>query len=106
MHAEQDVIVIGGGLAGCAAALGALEAGARVLMLEKLHSGAGSTWQSAGSFAFAGTDLQRAAGHEDDARRLADDLIRAGNGRNDRSLIDRFADRQLDTYEWLRERGV
>lgn len=106
MSAKHDVIVIGGGLAGCSAALSALEAGASVLLLEKLRSGSGSTWQSAGSFSFAGTELQRAAGHEDDADRLAEDLMRAGNGKNDRGLIDRFAECQLDTFEWLRDLGV
>ncbi|MDF8334667.1 FAD-dependent oxidoreductase [Novosphingobium cyanobacteriorum] len=106
MGGQQDVIVIGGGMAGCAAALGAVEAGATVLMLEKATSGKGSTWQSAGSFAFAGTDLQRATGHEDSADQLARDLIKAGGGRNDSALVNRFAERQLDTYEWLRRHGV
>ncbi|MEP6869875.1 MAG: FAD-dependent oxidoreductase, partial [Novosphingobium sp.] len=106
MSEQQDVIVIGGGMAGCAAALGALDAGGSVLLLEKARSGMGSTWQSAGSFSFAGTDLQRSAGHEDSPERLAADLIKAGGGRNDPALIQRFAERQLDTYEWLRGHGV
>ncbi|HEY6869769.1 MAG TPA: FAD-dependent oxidoreductase [Novosphingobium sp.] len=106
MREQPDVIVIGGGLAGCAAALGAVEVGARVLLLEKAESGQGSTWQSAGSFSFAGTDLQRQAGHEDSAERLAADLLRAGGGRNDAALVRRFAERQLDAYDWLRGHGV
>jgi fumarate reductase flavoprotein subunit len=101
-----DVIVLGGGLAGCTAALGALEAGAQVLMLEKLEHGSGSTWQSAGSFAFAGTDLQREAGLEDSPERLHDDLIKAGGGHNDARLVRRFTERQLDTFTWLRGHGV
>ena len=101
-----DVIVLGGGLAGCTAALSAIEAGAQVLLLEKLQSGSGSTWQSAGSFSFAGTDLQRDAGLEDGPDKLYADLIRAGAERNDARLVERFCDRQPDIYAWLKQHGV
>jgi fumarate reductase flavoprotein subunit len=102
----HDVIVLGGGLAGCCAALAALEAGAQVLMLEKLEHGAGSTWQSAGSFSFAGTDLQREAGLDDAPEQLYNDLIKAGGGHNDASLVRRFCERQLDAFAWLRGHGA
>ena len=55
-HLDTDVLVIGGGAAGCMAASGAAESGARVLVLEKAAtiasgaSGSGSDhWESAAS---------------------------------------------------------
>lgn len=57
-----DVAVLGGGMDGCCAAIAAIEAGATVLLAEKARAGQGSTWQSAGTFAFAGTDLQKDIG--------------------------------------------
>ena len=103
---RADVVILGGGLAGCCAALGAVESGARALLLEKAKSGAGSTWQSAGTFAFAGTDLQAEAGYQDSGEQLGEELIRVGGGHNDRALIQRFAQEQLDTYGWLKSQGV
>ena len=53
-----DVVVLGAGLAGHCAALEAADAGARVMLMEKMARYGGSTLMSAGSFALAGTDLQ------------------------------------------------
>ena len=61
--AEIDLLVIGGGLAGHAAALEAAKFGASVLLVEKMADVGGSTIQSSGSFAFAGTQAQRDAGY-------------------------------------------
>lgn len=103
---QADVLVIGGGLAGFCAALQAAEAGAQVALLEKLESSGGSSAMSGGCLAFAGTDLQRAAGIEDSAERLFKDLREVGELENDESLVRAYADNQLDTFEWLRRRGV
>ncbi len=84
---ETDVVVIGGGLAGYCAAIEAAQAGARVLLLEKQPAVGGSTVLSGGFFAFAGTDLQQAAGVEDSNARLFEDLRRAGGEQNDERLL-------------------
>ncbi|MEO9191310.1 MAG: FAD-dependent oxidoreductase [Acetobacteraceae bacterium] len=101
-----DVVVIGGGLAGHCAALEAAESGADVLLLEKQPEIGGSTVLSGGSFAFAGTDMQRAAGIEDSPDLLYGDLRAVGQEHNDPALVRLYADRQLDAYAWLRARDV
>jgi flavocytochrome c len=103
---EADVIVAGGGLAGHCAALELSQAGGEVLLLEKEAQVGGSTVLSGGSFAFAGTDLQRANGIDDSNERLFDDLRRVGGYANDESLVRAYVDHQLDTYEWLAVQGV
>lgn len=102
---ETDIVVVGGGAAGFAAALEAAEHGAEVLVLEKLSETGGSSAMSGGCLAFAGTDLQRQQGIEDDAALLASDLQQLGGGDADEALIAVYAAHQLDTYDWLKAHG-
>jgi len=103
---ETDLLVVGGGLAGFAAALQAAEAGASVILLEKLDATGGSSAMSGGCLAFAGTDLQAAQGVQDSAELLRQDLLDVGLHENDPALVQTYVDHQLDTYEWLKARGV
>ena len=103
---EADLIVVGAGLAGLAAALAAREAGARVLLLEKTRSPGGSTVTSGGSFAFAGTAEQRELGIDDSPARLREDLARVGGGVAEPALQDLYVDRQLETHAWLKHHGA
>lgn len=106
MDLQVDVLVIGGGLAGFCAALELAEAGRRVVLLEKLGATGGSTVLSGGCVAFAGTDMQRAAGIRDSAELLFDDLRAVGQFENDEALVRAYVDHQLETFEWLRAHGV
>lgn len=103
---ETEVLVVGGGLAGFAAALEAAQAGAQVLLLEKMAVTGGSSAMSGGCLAFAGTDLQAAAGVEDSAELLKRDLLEVGRHENDPALVQTYVDHQLGTYEWLKAQGV
>ena len=103
---ETDVIVIGGGLAGHCAALEAAATGADVLLMEKQSQIGGSSVLSGGFFAFAGTNMQKAAGIEDSNERLLADLRIAGGGENDERLLNVYVEHQLATYEWLKSIGV
>lgn len=101
-----DVIVVGAGLAGCTAALTAVESGAKVLLLEKGEAFGGSSVKAGGGMLFAGTDLQQAAGVEDDNERLREAILDAGRGKNDPAPVQAYLDHQLDTYEFMRGHGV
>src|SRR5579862_9211362 len=100
-----DVVIVGAGMAGFCAALEFAERGTDVMLLEKQAEVGGSSVLSGGSFAFAGTDLQRRMGIEDSAQLLFDDLRRVGNYDNDEALVRAYADHQLETYYWLAEHG-
>lgn len=103
---DHDLIVVGAGMAGHCAALAGAQAGARVLLLEKMPQYGGSTAMCGGAFAFAGTDVQQAKGIEDDAARLEADLMAAGGHVNDRELVRAYCAQQLDAYHWLRTLGI
>ena len=100
---DAEVIVIGGGLAGLCAAIEAANAGAEVTLLEKLSVCGGSSVLSGGLLAFAGTDMQKAAGISDNETLLYDDLRRAGQQQNDEALVRTYVVNQMSAYAWLIE---
>ena len=106
MKTATDLIVIGAGGAGLAAALTAADAGADVLLLEKMATPGGSTRICGGLLAFAGTDIQQAHGIEDSSELLFQDLMEVGRHENDPAIVRAYTDNQLDTYRWLRAQGV
>ncbi|MGK5113209.1 MULTISPECIES: FAD-dependent oxidoreductase [unclassified Geodermatophilus] len=101
-----DVVVVGGGLAGCAALLSAAEQGARAVLLERREETGGSTVLSAGLSAFAGTDEQAAQGIADSADLLRADLLTTGHHVNDPALVDAYCAHQEETYRWFRGLGI
>jgi len=103
---QADVVVVGGGLAAHRAAIEACSQGAEVIMLEKMSEIGGSTVLSGGSFAFAGTELQKRNGVDDGPEKLRRDLIEVGGGQSDASLVDLYVREQLSEYEFLVSRGV
>lgn len=103
---RTQLLVVGGGAAGFAAALEAAEKGVQVLLLEKTAEIGGSSAMSGGCIAFAGTDLQQAEGVEDSDELLRKDLLEVGKHDNDPAVVDAYVRHQLDTYQWLRRHGV
>ncbi|RYY96929.1 MAG: FAD-dependent oxidoreductase, partial [Comamonadaceae bacterium] len=103
---QTELLVVGGGSAGFAAALEAAQRGKQVLLIEKTGEIGGSSAMSGGCLAFAGTDLQAAAGVDDSDDLLQRDLIEVGQNENDADVVDAYVRNQLDTYRWLCTQGV
>lgn len=76
-HEDWDVVVIGSGAAGLAAALEARRAGARVVILEKMGSIGGNSVISEGLVGVPGTPMQAALGIHDSPALFAEDLLAA-----------------------------
>ncbi len=102
-----DVVVIGSGLAGLAAAIEAATAGAEVAVFEKMKITGGNTRISDGALAAPGNFLQRKAGVEDSPELFAADMVKAGLGLNHPELVRIVAENAAATIEWTRtELGV
>jgi len=104
-----DVVIVGGGGAGLAAAIEAREARARVVLLEKNDKLGGSTAWSVGSITTTGSPHQLRAGIQD----TPDDHFRdmplfAGDiaGRDNDALRRILCDEIPDTFRWLLSIGV
>lgn len=97
---DTDVVVIGGGGAGFAAAVSAKEAGANVILVEKLASVGGNTLISGGEYAAPANDLQKEEGIEDSKELFAKDVEEAGGNPD---LIKVLADKATEDAYWLRD---
>lgn len=104
-----DVIVVGGGGAGLAAAIEAATLGRRVLLLEKNPALGGSTAWSVGSISATNTPLQLAKGLTDSPDdHFADmGLFCAKTGLPDNLALRRIlVDNVPETFRWLQSMGV
>src|SRR6185369_10936630 len=101
MDADVNVLVIGAGACGLAAAIAAHDAGASVAMIEKLDRPGGNSSLSTGSVPAAGTRFQREAGIADSAERFIADLLRTGGPTDCPDLLRRLVATSAETVEWL-----
>ncbi|WP_067533940.1 FAD-binding protein [Nocardia crassostreae] len=101
-----DVVVVGYGGAGAAAALAAREAGAEVLAVDRFLGG-GATALSGGIFyAGGGTRVQRAAGIEDDIDSMYAYLRAEVGDAVSAETLRRFCEESPATVDWLTAHGV
>jgi fumarate reductase flavoprotein subunit len=98
---DIDILVIGAGACGLAAAIAAHDAGASVAIVEKRDRPGGNSSLSTGSIPGAGTRYQRAAGIEDNPARLIGDLMRVAGDTDCPELVQRLAEQSAATVEWL-----
>lgn len=104
-----DVLVIGGGGAGLAAAISAATSGSTSIVLEKCDEVGGSTGRSVGSFTAANTGYQFRAGVNDSIDLFVEDM-KVANGeferRENKELRRILAENAGPTVEWLSSLGV
>ncbi len=101
MNFDVDVLVIGAGACGLAAAIAAYDAGASVAILEKRDRPGGNSSLSTGSVPAANSRFQRQAGLEDSPDRLVSDLMAIAGETDDPALVRRMAEVSAETVEWL-----
>lgn len=100
--AEYDVVVIGSGMAGCAAALEAALAGKRVAVLEKASSTrmGGNSFLAGGYFALPDEDSAEAR------KGFVEDFDAFCQKRGNVAIFETMAANALADVEWLRTNGV
>lgn len=104
---DYDVVVIGSGAAGLAAAIKAHEGGARVLVLEADDKVGGSSRLSGGHFYAAGTSVQREAGVDGDTPdAMYDYFMTLNQWKVEPGVVRKYCDEAAPTFEWLRSLGV
>ncbi len=102
---HADVIVIGAGIAGLAAALEAAEAGAQVLVIDSNSVGGGHAVLASG-FSFVGTPLQEKMGYHDDVELAIRDILAWGEDA-DPWWVRRYVEgSRPEVHDWLAARGV
>jgi succinate dehydrogenase/fumarate reductase flavoprotein subunit len=104
---EVDVLVVGLGVAGAAAALEASSSGADTLVLERAGAGGGTSAMSGGVvYLGGGTGLQKSCGFEDSPEEMFKYLMASTGLTPDESKIRLYCEGSVAHYDWLCARGV
>ena len=99
-----DVVVIGAGGAGFSAAITAKNAGANVVLLEKMPAVGGNSLISGAEMNVAKNWVQPKLGITDDSPELhAEDTFKGGDGKGDMKVINVMTHQALDAAKWCRD---
>ena len=98
---ETDVVVCGCGTSGAPAAIAAADAGAQVIVIEKMDWLGGEMRRCGGGVAGAGTKVQAALGVEDNADDFYDYLMAIGGSEVDPDMVRVVADNAAPTVDWI-----
>lgn len=102
-----DVVVLGLGCAGAAAALEADAAGAETVVLERASGGGGTSALSGGVlYLGGGTAVQRGAGYEDSAEEMYKYLMAACGPAVDEAKAAVYAEESVAHFDWFVAQGL
>lgn len=101
-----DVIVVGGGAAGLAAAVSAAQGKASVCLIEKLPNLGGDTLRSTGYFSCVEPRRQKLNGIEDSLENHYRQTMKAGGNLANPRIVRRMVEEAPKTVAWLESCGV
>ncbi|WP_312689318.1 flavocytochrome c [Kosakonia sp.] len=103
---SYDVVVVGSGGAGLAAAIQAHDEGASVLIVEKMPTIGGNTIKASAGMNAAETRFQRVKGIQDSKELFYQESLKGGGNKNNPALLQRFVENAPEAIEWLACRGI
>ncbi|MDR0770096.1 MAG: flavocytochrome c [Burkholderiales bacterium] len=103
---RADIVVIGSGGAGFASAITAFDAGAKVIVLEKMPITGGNSQLAAGGMNAAGTSIQKKMGIPDDWKTMFEDTMKGGQNTNDPALVEILAKNSAESVEYMLSLGA
>jgi len=103
---NYDVVVVGSGGAGLAAAIQAHDEGASVLIVEKMPTIGGNTIKASAGMNAAETRFQRVKGIQDSKELFYAETLKGGGNKNNPELLHRFVENAPEAIEWLARRGI
>lgn len=104
---SSDVVVIGAGGAGLAAAVEAYESGTKkVVVLEKMPMVGGNTNRATGGLNATGTPQQEKAGVKDSVELMISDTMKGGYDKNNPELVKVLAEQSKESVAWLTKLGA
>ncbi|MBU5611795.1 flavocytochrome c [Geomonas azotofigens] len=103
---STDVVVIGAGGSGYVASITAHDAGAKVILLEKMPITGGNSMLAAGGINAARTRYQERLGMHDDPAEMVKETMKGGRDKNDPELVKILAYKSADAVDFLVSLGA
>lgn len=103
---SYDVVVVGAGGGGMAAAIAAKDAGANVAIFEKMPIAGGNTLKSSAGMNASETKFQKEQGIEDSNDNFFAETLKGGKDSNDQELLRYFVDNSAAAIDWLDSLGI
>lgn len=103
---EYDVVIIGSGFAGLAAAAKAAERGLSVLVVEKMGRVGGNSTINGGAMAIPNNSIQKERNIKDSGELFIQDCLKAGLGINHVELLQTIVDRAMDSKIFAEKCGA
>ena len=101
-----DIVIVGAGGAGLAAAVSAGESGAELVVLEKTPFIGGAAALSSGGFNVAESRIQKEQGIPDTVETFIQDVYVRGGKQGDRELISIMCTEAVSVFDWLESYGL
>lgn len=103
---SYDIVIVGAGGAGLAAACEAVDKKLSVVVLESQAFVGGSSTICGGAYSAADTYLQREKGIKDNDGLFVKDMMKTGQYQNDENLVRAFVKESKKQFDWLVAHGV
>ena len=103
---ETEIVIVGAGGAGMAAAIMAHQAGKQFIILEKMPYVGGNTTKATGGMNAAETHYQKEQGIQDSVELFISDTMTGGHNLNDPELVRTMAEKSAGAIEWLDSIGA
>lgn len=97
---NTDIVIVGGGASGLAAAIEAAPSGADIIVLEKNAMLGGSLFMSEGMFAVE-SHWQKELGYNYTKDEAFQEIVEYHHMRNDARIVREFVERSADTIDWM-----
>nr|WP_307991535.1 flavocytochrome c [uncultured Niameybacter sp.] len=103
---DTDVVIVGAGGGGLSAAIEAHDAGANVIIVEKMPFVGGNTARATGGINAAGSVFQKRDGIVDSPELHYEDAMKGGEYKNDPELLKYMTEHAADAIDWLTALGA
>lgn len=103
---STDIVIVGAGAAGFAAAITAHDAGAKVILVEKNPLTGGNSMLAAGGMNAAATQMQAKKNIKDSADLMFKDTMTGGKNINNPALVKILAEKSAESIDWLTSIGA